>query len=114
MQTIGKHYDYKNYNCAHFFAEWYKEKLGIIIPVVNQFELSFVLWLRRNFRQIDKPVENCLVYMKQRNLTHVGVFADNGVYHNYKPARANGSVQHWPLGVTKRNYKEVTFWVWSK
>jgi hypothetical protein len=111
---IGKHYSYDTYNCAHFFAEWYREKLGIEIPVHNQFELAFVMWLKRNFTQSEKPVENCLVSMKQRKLTHVGVYADNGVYHNYKPARSKGAVVHWPLGVVKRNYDEVTYWVWSK
>jgi cell wall-associated NlpC family hydrolase len=111
---IGKHYSYEHYNCAHFFAEWYRQKLGIEIPVTDQFELSFILWLRRHFKQIDKPVEHCLVYMKQRNLTHVGVYADNGVYHNFKPARAKGSVVHWPLGVIQRNYEKVSFWQWSE
>lgn len=111
---IGKHYSLTEYNCAHFFAEWYREKLNIEIPVHNQFELSFVKWLRQNFKQVGKPVEHCLVYMKQHRQAHVGVFADNGVYHNYKPSVANGAVVHWTLGCVKRSYNEVTYWIWSQ
>lgn len=110
---IGKHYSI-NYNCAHFVAEWYREKLNIEIPVENEFELSFVRWLRNNFEQVNEPVENCMVRMSKNKVSHIGVYADNGVYHNYKPATvSNGAVVHWPLGVTQRNYDEVTYWVWK-
>lgn len=98
---IGKHYTV-DYNCAGFVADWYSEKLNIKIPVHNCFELSFVRWLRNNFVQIDKPVDNCLVRMYQNKTSHIGVYADYGVYHNHKPANVkNGSVVHWPLGVTR-------------
>lgn len=110
---IGKHYS-ANYNCAHFVAEWYREKLNIEIPNDGHFEMSFVRWMRKRFVKVDKPVENCLVKMKQHNLAHVGVYADNGVYHNYKPGRSHGAVIHVPLGVIKRNYNEVTYWIWSQ
>lgn len=111
---IGKHYSRDEYNCAHFVAEYYSSKLNIHIPVLNEFELSFVSWLRHNFKQVISPVEHCLVRMKDNKTSHVGVYADNGVYHNYRTARCKGSVVHWPLGVTKRNYEKVTYWVWSK
>ena len=113
MITVGKHYS-DDYNCAHFVSEWYREKLNIVIPTNNQFELSFVRWLRHNFKQIDKPVENCLVSMKKDKMSHVGVYADNGVYHNFKPGHRNGAVVHWTVGVVKRNFEKVTYWVWSK
>ncbi len=111
---IGKHYDYHNYNCAHFVAEWYREKLGINIPDGSVFELSFSRWMARHFVEISQPVENCLVTMKQHRDAHVGVYADYGVYHNHKIGNRAGSVVHWPLSVTQRNYKEVRFWQWSK
>lgn len=110
---IGKHYK-DDYNCAHFVADWYKNKLNIDIPVENEFELSFVRWLRNHFKQVNKPCNNSLVLMRQYKSMHVGVYADNGVYHNHKPVECKGSVVHWPLGVIKRNYEKVTYWVWSK
>lgn len=111
---IGKHYSI-NYNCAHFVSEWYKDKLNIEIPNTGHFELSFVRWLRDNFTQVDKPVENCMVRMVKNKVSHIGVYADDGVYHNYKPVTvSNGAVVHWPLGVTQRNYDEVSYWLWSK
>jgi len=111
---IGKHYNYDNYNCAHFVSDWYKEKLNIEIPITNQFDMSFVRWLRKNFTEIDKPINNCLVVMKDKKLNHIGVYSDYGVYHNYQVSNKHGSVQHWPLGVVKRNFKKVTYWKWLK
>lgn len=111
---IGKHYSLTDYHCAHFLADWYEQKLGIKIPVVDEFELSFVRWMRAHFSQVKSPAEHCLVNMTQRGSRHVGVYADNGVYHNYKAGNKHGAVVHWDLGVIKRNYDEVTYWVWSE
>jgi len=44
----------------------------------------------------------------------VGIYADYGVYHNYKPLRGTGAVVHWDLGVIKRHYDKVEFWKWSQ
>lgn len=111
---IGKHYNLQGYHCAHFLSEWYEVKLGITVPVVDEFELSFVRWMRKHFTQVSNPVENCLVNMTKMGTRHVGVYADNGVYHNYKPGHKHGAVVHWDLGVIKRNYDEVTYWIWSE
>ena len=109
---IGTHYNLKEYNCAHFVAEWYRDKLDIEIPVTDEFALSFLRWMRKHFIQVDKPENNNLVYMHSNKITHVGVYADYGVYHNYKAGKAKGSVVHWDIGVINRNYNKVTFWKW--
>lgn len=111
---IGTHYNEVSYNCAHFVASWYDKKLNIKIPVIDEFDLSFMRWMRKHFTQIDKPEDNCLVKMKITNGVHIGVYSNNGVYHNYKIGNAKGSVVHWDLGVIKRNYEKVTFWKWSQ
>lgn len=111
---IGKHYSETDYHCAHFLAEWYKEKLGIDVPIIDEFDLSFLRWMRKHFTQVKLPVENCLVKMDKTGLIHVGVYADYGVYHNYKSGKANGAVVHWDTGVVKRNYEKVTYWIWSQ
>jgi len=113
VTLVGKHYDIKNYHCAHFVAQWYRDRLGIDIPVSHAFETSFVVWMRRHFTPIQTPVSDCLVLMTKAGERHVGVYADYGVYHNYKAGNALGAVVHWDLGVIKRNYDEVSFWLWS-
>ena len=111
---IGTHYHVDNFNCANFVASWYHDKLNIEIPVTDVFELSFLRWMRKHFIEIDKPENDCLVRMESKGATHIGVYADNGVYHNYKVGKVKGSVVHWTLGVVNRNYNKVTFWKWSK
>lgn len=111
---IGIHYHPDNFNCAHFVAKWYLDKLNIEIPITDEFELSFVRWMRKHFVRIAKPEINCLVNMQSNNNSHIGIYDDYGVYHNYKIGNAKGSVVHWDIGVVKRNYKKVTFWKWSQ
>ena len=114
MNGIGRHYQREHYNCAHFVADWYREKLGITIPTGNVWDLSFVYWLRRNFKQSPKPVENCMVVMTGLGTRHIGVYADHGVYHNYQIGDRPGAVVQWTVGQIKRNYNEVTYWIWSQ
>lgn len=111
---IGRHYRRNDYNCAHFVADYYREKLGVEIPVINEFDRSFIKWMRQHFTQVEKPVENCLVYMIQDKQSHIGVYADHGVYHNYKPMASLGSVVHSQLGAIKRTYTQVSYWTWLK
>jgi len=112
--VIGAHYHPNDFNCAHFVAQWYSEKLNIEIPIIDEFELSFLRWMRKHFIVIDKPEINCLVHMQSDNTSHIGVYCDYGVYHNYKPTKSKGSVVHWDIGVIIRNYKKVTYWKWLK
>lgn len=111
---IGTHYHIDTFNCAHFVAHWYSDKLNIEIPIVDEFELSFIRWMRKHFTKIDKPENNCLVNMQSANSSHVGIYSDYGVYHNYKAGKSKGSVVHWDLGVITRNYEKVTYWKWSQ
>lgn len=108
-----KHYDLNNYNCAHFVADWYRDNLGIEIPVVNEFGLSFVMWLKRHFEIIKRPEQNCLVVMTNRdNSLHIGVFHDHMVHHNFKPATGKGSTCAWPLTSVKNEYVKVVYARW--
>lgn len=111
---VGAHYDYYRYNCAHFVADWYNQKLGITIPTDNCFELSFARWLRKHFVQIDKPQDHCIVHMQDVKLSHVGVYSDYGVYHNWKPTNGKGSVVHSTLTRIRKSYAKVTYWKWSE
>lgn len=115
MSHVGKHYVKDRYNCANFVSEWYRDKLGIEIPVINEFSRSFLVWMRRNFTDITTPENNCLVLMITNEGTyHVGVYESGGVWHNFRPSRGHGAVCKWTLGSIKAHYKRVSFHKWSK
>lgn len=111
----GKQYNTTEYNCAHFVAEHYKEHLGVEIPSSDVFSREFVVWMRRNFTEIDKPEEHSLVLMVNDDDTyHVGVFHKFRVKHNFKPCRGSGSVCSWTMSSVTKMYKSVRFYKWSK
>lgn len=96
-------------------ADWYKQNKGITIPTGKTFELSFLIWMRRHFRQISFPKQGCLVKMKTHcGGAHVGIFTDFLVLHNFKPTISVGSVCKWTLGSVTTHYKEVTYWEWQE
>lgn len=113
---IGSHYRKNSYNCAHFVSDWYLKNKGIKIPVVNEFGISFMIWMRRNFKEVTKPSHASLVFMTLHdNKTHIGVYDDGYVIHNYKASTTtNGSVVKMTTGQIKREYKKVSFWQWSQ
>jgi len=111
---IGTHYDKHNYNCANFVADWYNKHLDIEIPVINEFDRSFIVWMRRNFNPVKKPTDHCLVLMVEPcGSYHIGVYYEHGVYHNFKPVKSHGSVVKSTLGSIKANYTKVSFHKWS-
>lgn len=115
MNRVGQHYIKDGYNCANFVSDWYRERLGVEIPVINEFSRSFLVWMRRNFTDVSVPFDNCLVLMVNGDDSyHVGVYHDGGVWHNFKPSVGHGSVCKWTLGSVKAYYKRVSFHKWSK
>lgn len=112
---IGRSYRKHSYNCANFVSDWYKDKLDIDIPVINEFGRSFVVWMRRNFIDVTQPTENDLVLMVNRDGSyHIGVYHNYGVMHNFKTATSHGSVCWDTMNAIKKTYREVTFHRWSK
>ena len=112
---IGEHYNKSLYNCAHAVASYYERELNITIPVVNEFESSFMRWMAKHFTKIDRPEEHCLVYMTNSdNTTHIGVYANYGVYHNYRYGQGYGAVIHSELSYILSSHKRVSYYKWSK
>lgn len=110
---IGKHYIKHGYNCANFVADWYDEHLNVNIPVIKEFDRSFLVWMRRSFTDINAPEDHCLVLMvNPTGGNHVGVYYDYGVYHNFKPNTGKGSVCKWTLGSIHAYYPKVSFHKW--
>lgn len=112
---VGKHYNEKEYNCAHYVAQIFKEHMNVEIPTGYVFDRKFVIWMRRNFEQVFKPEDGCLVLMTNIDSSyHVGVYGNYGVYHNFKPEVGNGAVCKWQMSAVKAYYKEVRFYKWSQ
>ncbi len=112
---IGTEYNKQNYNCAHYVADWYKEKLKIEIPVDDVFDRRFVVWMRSNFEQVAQPSDHSLVLMVNHDDTyHIGVYYNFRIYHNFKPAIGNGSVCNWTMGAVQAYFKQVRFYQWSQ
>ena len=108
---IGRHYDHDEYNCAHFVADWYRQKFNIDFPTGDTFSRGFALWIRRHFEPLNSPEQNCLVVAEQTDGSlHVGVYDNYNVLHNYKAGDRKGGVCRWSLGSMKRTYKKITFW----
>jgi len=111
--VIGKHYVKHGYNCANFVAEWYATHLNVNIPVTNEFDRSFMVWMRKNFTDISTPEDHCLVLMTNpAGGSHIGIYYDYGVYHNFKPYAGLGSVCKWTLGSINTYYPKVSFHKW--
>lgn len=113
MTLIGKHYKKNGYNCANLVAEWYAKHLGVNIPVIDEFDRSFMVWMRKNFTRIDSPEDHCLVLMTNpTGGNHIGVYYDYGVTHNFKPNTGHGSVCKWTIGSVQSYYPKVSFHKW--
>ncbi len=110
---IGKEYSERDYNCAHFVAEYYKKNFDIDVPTGEVFSREFVIWMRKHFQPIQTPCEHALVLMVNYDGTyHVGVYCNFMVKHNFKPVRGNGSVCAWTMSAVNKYYKEVRFYQW--
>ena len=115
MTPIGTHYRRDGYNCANFVSDWYRDRLGITIPVVNEFGRSFLVWMRKNFTDISLPEDNCLVLMINLDGSyHVGVYHQGFVHHNFKPSIGLGSVSAWVMSSVTSYYSKVSFHKWSQ
>lgn len=112
---IGRHYSKHSYNCAHFVSDWYREKLGITVPVINEFDRSFVVWMRKHFSEIPKPKDHALVLMTNSDGGyHVGIYCENGVFHNFSDGVTSGAVCKWTLGTVINYYENrVRYYEWS-
>lgn len=114
---IGKHYIKGKYDCAHFVAEWYREKLNITVPTDDVGGFSFVSWIRRHFSPVnDRPRENDLVIMTNIDGSfHIGVYSGRYVIHNYAGGDSEkGSSCKWKLSAIYSYYAKVRIMRWSK
>lgn len=108
-------YDRYKYNCAHHAIRRVNELHGCNIGFSDgdEWQAEFIPKLRRLFKPINLPEQNCLVVMKQRDGgLHLGVYIDWMVEHNFKPNDACGSVIKSDLGTIRSEYLSVRFYAY--
>lgn len=111
------HYNKHRYNCAHHAVNRLNEINGTDIHFSNgdEWQSSFVLLLKDLFVPIRAPKEGCLVVLGQYGGgSHLGVFTNGHVEHNYKPSDSAGCVIKSDLGTIRSEYKRVRFYAVTK
>lgn len=103
---IGKLYDREHYNCSHVVADYYRDRLGVIIPsgAPGAWGLRFIRWMRRTHTEIPQAAQDCLILVKQRDGSlHVGVWDDGMMLHGHN----DGQVIRSPLVLIRG---DISFW----
>lgn len=111
-QYFNREYDIRKYNCAHLVCEAWKDLTGFDLAGVLRGFLSgakdrrTILSDLRKMRQLDEPVDPCIVLMQQgRNAPHVGLYVRGRVLH----IREQG-VHFQPLDVVSIGFPKVRFY----
>lgn len=110
-------YHKHRFNCAHYaIGEMNRlHGTGIKISEGQEWQASFLPYLRNYFKPSKTPVNNCLVVMSQGDDSlHLGVYRDYSVHHNYKPFDCAGCVIISDMGTIRAEYKRVRFYVVNK
>lgn len=104
--TPGVLYDREHYNCSHVVADYYRERLGLTVPATDadNWQPAMTLWMRRRFRPIRRPEQDCLVVVRNRaGSLHVGVWDDGLMLHGHN----DGQVIRSPLSMIRG---DISFW----
>jgi hypothetical protein len=105
----------KQYNCASYAVERLNELHGLDIKVGkgNEWQASFIPFMRKYFKPSPVKVEGCLVVMTALNgCMHLGVYENYMITHNYKTSGGAGSVIKSDLGTIRTEFKErIRFYV---
>ncbi|AZU97855.1 hypothetical protein [Vibrio phage LP.2] len=112
---IGYHKD--NWNCAHEAVDRINKLHGLSIRFDSgqEWQASFLPYLREYFKPVRFPVDKCLVVMTQQDGSlHLGTYESYGVRHNYKPIDSAGCVIISDMGTIRSEYKRVRYYVVNK
>jgi hypothetical protein len=109
---LGKTYDHKKYNCAHFAVDVWRIITGDDIShALGSFlddprVRSTPRENRHMFRRSDQPCDPCLVLMRnKRSQPHVGVYHDGRVAQLTEIGAENTTME-----VATRGYNYVRFY----
>lgn len=83
-----KPYDKREYNCAHFAAEVWEDLTGFNLSEIltgfmrKKSERSINISDLRMLKQLEAPASPCLVWLHNKNVSHVGIYNNGRVLHN--------------------------------
>lgn len=109
-QYFNRKYDSKEYNCAHFVTEVWRNIKGVDVSLALGCFMAGI-YARcasfnslRNVILLSKPENPCLIYFQAAHRSHVGIWLDGRVLHI-----GPGGVQYIPLEVAALGFKKVRF-----
>jgi hypothetical protein len=108
---MSKRYSAGSYNCAHFVCEAWKSETGEDISKVLHGVLFPPSDRKLNLRDVHrvkllkKPDSPCIVLMRNRWSTHVGVWLRGKVLHLVE----GGGVQYVSLNIASIGFTNVRF-----
>lgn len=109
---LSKPYNKRTYNCAHFASEVWEDLTGenladVLLGVMKPRDLRDVKF--KNFKRLKKvttPISPCIVWLYNKNASHIGVFVDGRLLHN-----SSHGVRFELLETATLGYKKVSFYV---
>ena len=110
-EVVLKKFNKKEYTCANFVCDAWKELTGLEIK--NKFgsflkpdgKINFKV--RKNFQRLEKAISPCIVLMLDKKRSpHVGIFYKNKVIHIKET-----HVEYQPLDIVSRGFEQVRFYI---
>jgi len=110
---LGRIYNKKTYNCAHFVADVFLHEAGrditetlagfLLPPGKRTVDPS----IKKLFTKLSKPADNAIVLMSRpRTSPHVGLFLRGKVLH----LTEHSGVQFMPLHIATLGFRKVRFY----
>ncbi|AUR97520.1 hypothetical protein NVP1240O_20 [Vibrio phage 1.240.O._10N.261.52.F8] len=110
-------YHRERFNCAHYAVGRINEIYGANITIEDgqEWQSSFLPYMRKHFKPIKTPIDNCLVVMTNSSGgLHLGIYDRRHVAHNYSERTGGGSVIMSDMGTIRALYKRVRFYAYNK
>jgi len=109
---LGRRYDIREYNCAHFVCDVWRDVVGVGIDnVLGGFlcppsERTAKHSALRSIRFLRRPADPCIVLLQHKLIApHLGVWIRNRVLH----IKSDSGVQYQPLDVVAIGYSRIRF-----
>lgn len=112
---LGRTYDRRLYNCAHFASEAWKLETGedllhLLTPLMDGADRAAARALGLLFRSVEGPraagVRALVVMRRPRSASHVGVYLRGRVLHLHE----NGP-EFLPPDVATRGFTDATYYI---
>lgn len=111
---LNKVYDKRNYNCAHFVSEVWKDLFNYDLSLqLSGFmkaktERNAKLSELRKLKKIEHPKSPCVVWLHSKNVSHVGIYLDDRVLHITEDGVKLELLETLKLGFRKVSFYEIS------